>query len=196
MQLFFLKVLAFTVSKYCKTFWKLYLKIRTWKKLRLSELKVWFCNSTCMNVAIAASQMQAKLPARVKVDKITYWLAYRRVQIEILFVGKEHLFHLINGQTSQKSSASFQPFKFNSIDWEPALACAEKLTTRDPFSRCAERICRSFQAFWQSDGNFCSYLAGPLESRSCRRQQQCSAQFELILAVRCQTDESQPIPSW
>ena len=68
-----------------------------------------------MNVAIAASQMQAKLPAWVKVDKITYWLAYRRVQIEILFVGKEHLFHLINGQTSQKSSASFQPFKFNGI---------------------------------------------------------------------------------
>ena len=68
-----------------------------------------------MNVAIAASQMQAKLPAGVKVDKITYWLAYRRVQIEILFVGKEHLFHLINSQTSQNSSASFQPFKFNSI---------------------------------------------------------------------------------
>ena len=38
--------------------------------------------------------------------------------------------------------------------------------------------------------------SGPLESRSCRRQQQCSAQFELILAVRCQTDESQLIPSW
>ena len=43
-----------------------------------------------MNVAIAASQMQAKLPAGVKVDKITYCVAYRRVQIEILFVGKEH----------------------------------------------------------------------------------------------------------
>ena len=55
-----------------------------------------------MNVAIAASQMQAELPARVKVDKITYWLAYRRVQIEILFAGKEHLLHLINGQTSQE----------------------------------------------------------------------------------------------
>jgi len=79
------------------------------------NLKVWFCNSTSINVAIAASQMQAKLPVRGKVDKITYWLAYRRVQIEILFVGKEHLFQLINGQTSQKSSASFQPFKFNSI---------------------------------------------------------------------------------
>jgi len=39
----------------------------------------------------------------------------RRVQIEILFVGKEHLLHLINGQTSQKSSASFQSFKYNSI---------------------------------------------------------------------------------
>jgi len=78
-------------------------------------LKVWFCNSTSKYVAIAASQMQAKLPDRVKVDKITYWLAYRRVQIEILFVGKEHPFHLINGQTSQKGSASFQPFKFNSI---------------------------------------------------------------------------------
>ena len=68
-----------------------------------------------MSVAIAASQMQAKLPARVKVDKITYWLAYRRVQIEILVVGKEHLLHLINGQMSQKRSASFQPFKFNGI---------------------------------------------------------------------------------
>jgi len=79
------------------------------------NLKVRFCNSTCINVAIAASQMQAKIPARVKVDKITYWLAYRRVQIEILVVGKEHLLHLINGQTSQKRSASFQPFKFNGI---------------------------------------------------------------------------------
>jgi len=77
------------------------------------NLKVRFCNSTSINVAIAASQTQAKLPARVKVNKITYWLAYRRVQIEIRFVGKEHLFHLINGQTSQKNSASFQPFKFN-----------------------------------------------------------------------------------
>jgi len=36
------------------------------------NLKVSFCNSTSMNIAIAASQMQAKLPARVKVDKITY----------------------------------------------------------------------------------------------------------------------------
>jgi len=36
------------------------------------NLKVQFCNSTSMNVAIAASQMQAELPARVKVDKITY----------------------------------------------------------------------------------------------------------------------------
>jgi len=59
--------------------------------------------------------MQAKLPARVKINKITYWLAYRRVQIEILVVGKEHLLHLINGQTSQKCSASFQPFKFNGV---------------------------------------------------------------------------------
>ena len=106
---FFLKFLAFTVNKYCKIFWKLYLKIRTWKSYGCLNLKVWFCNSTSINVVIAASQMQAKLPVRGKVDKITYWVAYRRVQIEILFVGKEHLFHLINGQTSQKSSASFQP---------------------------------------------------------------------------------------
>jgi len=54
-----------------------------------------------MSVAIAASQMKAKLPTRVKVNRITYWLAYRRVQIEILFVGKEHLFHLIRRSTSQ-----------------------------------------------------------------------------------------------
>jgi len=36
------------------------------------NLKVGFCNSTSINVAIAASQMQVKLPARVKVNKITY----------------------------------------------------------------------------------------------------------------------------
>jgi len=36
------------------------------------NLKVRFCNSTSINVAIAASQMQAKLLARVKVNKITY----------------------------------------------------------------------------------------------------------------------------
>ena len=40
------------------------------------NLKVRFCNSTSINVAIATSQMQAKLPAWVKVNKITYWLAY------------------------------------------------------------------------------------------------------------------------
>ena len=73
------------------------------------NLKGRFCNST------SSIAMQAKLPARMKINKITYWLAYRRVQIEILVVGKEHLLHLINGQTSQKCSASFQPFKFNGV---------------------------------------------------------------------------------
>jgi len=47
-------------------------KFERGKKLRLLNLKVRFCNSTSKNVAIAASQMQAKLPARVKVNKITY----------------------------------------------------------------------------------------------------------------------------
>jgi len=68
-QLIFLKFLAFTVNKYCKIFWKLYLKIRTWKKV--TAVWTWKCDfatqqaKMCKNVAIAASQMQAKLPARV-----------------------------------------------------------------------------------------------------------------------------------
>ena len=77
--------------------------------LRLSELEsviLQLNKHECRDCSIAN---QATLPAWVKVDKITYWLAYRRVHVEILFVGKEHLLHLINGQTSQKSSASFQP---------------------------------------------------------------------------------------
>ena len=145
-----------------------------------------------MNVAIAASQMQAKLPARVKVDKITYLLAYRRVQIVILFVGKEHMFHLINnGQTSQKSSASFQPFNSiaENLRWHAPKSWQLEIHFRDaPYGSVAHsKRFGNMTAQWR-DWNFYSYLAGPLESRSCRRHQQCSAQFELILAVRFQNE--------
>jgi len=46
------------------------------------NLKVRFCNSTSINVAIAASQMQAKLPAQEKVNKlqITYFIVSHSVQ--------------------------------------------------------------------------------------------------------------------
>ena len=140
------------------------------------NLKVWFCNSTSLNVAIAASQMQAKLPARVKVNKITYWLAYRRVQIEILFVGKEHLFHLIKGQTSQKalhrSNRLSLTASTENLRWHGPKSWQLEIHFRDAPNGSVAHSKR----FGNLTGTFARTWAGPLESRSCRRQQRCSAQ--------------------